>query len=355
MIRVGILKNEDPYSHVRWEQAAKNAGVEYFIVDITRNDWLDKITAEKYDILLFKPPGLTSQFKELYDERAYILSEVLKLPVYPTLNEIKIYENKRFLSYYLRANKIPHPETNVFYHKDEAVSFLKSNELPVVAKMNIGAAGNGIKIIRSVEAGEEYINKAFSPEGIVARTGPKVGKVSVTKRLMRLLKEPTYYFNRIKSYRQVRGDAQRNFVIFQKFVEHDFEWRAVVIGDSYFAHKKMKKGEMASNSLMKDYSTPPESLIRFVKDLREKHNLQSQAVDVFEAGNDKYLVNEMQAFFGQSDSFQMRVDGEIGRYYFDTEDNMKFEAGDFNTTESYDLRMQHAIKIVSELKKTKKS
>jgi len=344
-MRVGILKNEDPYSHIRWEEAAKNAGVEYFIIDITTEDWLEKINNEKFDILLMRPPGLTSQFKELYDERSYILSEVLEYPIYPTLNEIKVYENKRFLSYYLKARNIPHPATRVFYNKEEALQFAASTSYPVVGKLNIGAAGNGIRIIKSRDEMQNYLEKAFSTEGLVARSGPKLGKVPLKKRILRLLTDPMYYVHKTKGYKNIRNDAQRNFVIFQEYIEHDFEWRVVSIGGSYFAHKKLKKGELASSSLLKDYSTPPSDLIYFVKDIMEKNNFQSQAVDVFETRDGRFLVNEMQSFFGQSDKFQMKVDDKIGRYIF-KDDKLLFEEGDFNTTECYDLRMKHVLEII---------
>ena len=54
------------------------------------------------------------------------------------------------------------------------------------------------------------------------------------------------------------------------------------------------------------------------------------------------LINEMQCIFGQSDPYQMLVGGVAGRYIY--QDNQwKFEAGDFNTNESFDLRLQSII------------
>lgn len=47
----------------------------------------------------------------------------------------------------------------------------------------------------------------------------------------------------------------------------------------------------------------------------DKFNFTSQAIDVFETG-DQLLINEMQCIFGQSDPYQMLIDGEPGRYTF---------------------------------------
>ena len=82
----------------------------------------------------------------------------------------------------------------------------------------------------------------------------------------------------------------------------------VRIGDSFFAHKKLKILEKSSGSLLKNYDSPPLKLLDFVKAITDKHGFYSQAVDIFESERG-YLVNEMQCIFGQSDPYQMMVDG----------------------------------------------
>ena len=123
-----ILKNELPDDHLYWINACKyySDEISYDIVDLTRNDWLDQINNRAFDVLLTKPSSLNSKFKQLYDERLYILERVLGYKMFPSAEEVFIYENKRFLSFWLAANKIPHPRTWVFYHLREAEFFLKS-------------------------------------------------------------------------------------------------------------------------------------------------------------------------------------------------------------------------------------
>ena len=79
-----------------------------------------------------------------------------------------------------------------------------------------------------------------------------------------------------------------------------------MIGDSYFAHKKLIKSGKTSGSLLKEYVNPPESLLDFIHSLCEDHNIDSAAIDIFEK-NESYLVNEIQCFFEQSDEHQMIV------------------------------------------------
>jgi hypothetical protein len=153
--------------------------------------------------------------------------------------------------------------------------------------------------------------------------------------------DPTDIIKKYKFYQTKAADVQKDFVIFQTYTPHDFEWRVVRIGQSFFAHKKLKLGEKASGSLLKNYDNPPLSLIQFVKDFTDKYGFYSQAVDIFET-TDGFLINEAQCIFGQSDAYQMMVDGVVGRYIY-LDQKWTFEPGDFNGNESYDLRIQHVL------------
>ena len=111
----------------------------------------------------------------------------------------------------------------------------------------------------------------------------------------------------------------------------------------------MVKGEKASGSLIKGYENPPFRLLDFVKEVTDKRGFLSQSVDVFEAADGRYLVNEMQCTFGQSDPYQMLVDGVPGRYRY-LNDEWVFEAGDFNRYQSFLLRLEHFIDLLNSSK-----
>lgn len=344
--KLAILKNESLYDHILWSKVCeKNKDIlDFDIIEITKNDWIKMIQSKNYDLLIARPPGINSQFKQLYDERLIIIDQILKKKIYPSLQEILIYENKKYFSYWLKANKLPHPRTDVFYHKDEAEKYVKSCSFPLVAKINIGAAGNGVVIIKKQEEALKYISDAFSSKGVGARVGPKLFKGNLMKRIQKVLTDKNFLKSRLNTYKSISIDRQRNYVIFQEFIPHTFEWRCVRIGESYFAHKKVVKGEKASGGLVKDYSSPPIALMDFVRSVTEDTNISSAAIDLFEHKG-QFLINEIQTCFGHSDEFQMKVDGKIGRYVY-LKKNWIFEEGDFNTNESYDLRIAHALKLI---------
>lgn len=347
-IRLAILQNEAPEDHVLWEKACAEFAdqIDCEVVDITRVNWLERIRRGRFDGLLASPPGWTTPFRVMYDERISILNGVCGIPMYPCLEEIQVYENKKYLSYWLAANEVPHPKTWVFYHEDEALEFLKNSDLPLVGKTSIGGGGSGVHILKSRADAVHYVRNTFSGHGAGMQVGPKWRKKGFARRVIRKLFHPQELRNKLQQYKFQRSEVQKDFVILQEYIQHDFEWRCVRIGDSYFAHKKLKLGEKASGSLLKGYENPPLQLFDFVKELTDRRHFLSQSIDLFETADGRYLVNEMQCIFGQSDPYQMLVDGQPGRYRL-IGGQWVFEPGDFNRVESFVLRLEHFLDILT--------
>ena len=309
-------------------------------IDLSRNNWYEKCVGQNYDLYILRPPGSTNLLKQMFDERVEILSDTLDVQTYPSLIETKLYENKKYLAYWLKAKGLPAPRTEVFYQKDDALNWLERTTFPLVGKVNIGASGKGVKIIGDRKEGFEYIAKAFK-KGIRPYIGPNFKSSSVMSKFSRILKKKGLLRKRMISYALSYKEPQK-YVLLQEYIPHQFEWRVVVIGDSYFAHKKVVTGEKASGSLRKDYSNPPLDLFDFVFDVCNKNKLSSVSLDIFESSSG-YLINEIQTYFGQSDSYQMKVNGVIGRY-LRSGNEWVFEPGDFARNQCYDLRIEHILK-----------
>jgi hypothetical protein len=341
MTRLAILCNEVEDDHRLWVEACRELAdrVVYEEVDLTTADWLERIVNGRFDGLLAIPGGWSTSFKVMYDERVSILHRVLGLPVFPYLDELLLYENKKYLAYWLAAQGIPHPRTAVFYHEAEALAHVGQAQLPLVAKTSVGASGDGVRILRSREEARAYVRRTFSGGGAPKRSGPKWWKKGFAQRVVRHLRDPRAFKARMDRFRVMRAESQKDFVILQEHVPHTYEWRAVRIGDSFFAHKKLVKGDKASGSLLKEYGDPPRALLDLLRDITERHGFRSQAIDVFETTDGRYLVNEMQCIFGQSDPHQMIVDGVPGRYVFE-QGAWRFEPGSFNRIESFLPRLE---------------
>lgn len=348
-IRFAILKNErQAYDH-QWIEACRERKdlVDWEVIDITRAGWLESVLAGRFDGLLARPPAYSMAFKTLYDERVRILNEICGIPIFPGLEEIAIYENKKYFSYWLAATGIPHPNTKVFYYEKEAMAFLDKTPYPVVGKSNIGASGRGVSILKSKAEAADYIRETFSGKGASRSIGPAWRKKGFAGRVLNKILRPSEFKAKLQHYQIQRYNVQKSFVLLQEFVPHDFEWRCVRIGHSFFAHKKLVRGGKASGTLLKGYDNPPLRLLDFVREVTDRYGFSSQAVDIFETSDERFLVNEMQCIFGQSDPYQMLVDGQPGRYRH-LDGQWQFEAGDFNRFESYLLRLDHFLEIIKE-------
>ena len=342
-ISVIILKSELDRDHILWIEACKK-NIEigsYQIIDITKNDWLDKIKKLQFDIILCRPPGISTFFKTLYDERIMILSSFCGYKIYPSLQEIYLYENKKLLKDWLVAKEIKHPKTFVSFDFNDVDEYIRlKNNYPIVAKTNIGASGNGVVVLKTIEEAKIYVKNVFG-RGIKSKSGPKWFKGNLIKKIKKLITNRKFISQRMKEYSMSRNEIQKDFVFFQEFIPHEFEWRCVIIGDSFFAHKKVAVNNISSGKLIKDYNNIPIKLLDYLLEFSEKTRLNSLALDLFESDGD-YLVNEIQCFFGQSDPYQMLVNDKPGRYQFNGKEWV-FEEGMFNTNQCYDLRLTHAI------------
>lgn len=336
-----ILKNEFEDSYLNWIKACQEFGVDHIVVDLVSSDWLSEIKKHPFDCFLACPSGREQHYKQMYDERIYIIERVLGKFVYPNYAEISLHENKRFLSYWLQANEIPHPLTYVFYNPNEADAFIKKTSFPIVGKMNIGASGKGVTIFRHYFEIKDYNQKAFS-EGIRQAWGPNLRMGSYWHRLINLIKNPERIIKRLQVYNKLYNEKQKGFIILQEYVPHSFEWRVVRIGDSYFAHKKVKHGDKASGTKGILYNLPSDDLLNFVRNTCEKFGFNCMAIDLFEKAPGVYLVNEMQCIFGHVQDYICKKKGEPGRLRY-IDNRWIFQPGSFNQNLSYNLRLENAL------------
>lgn len=334
-----ILRNELNISTEWWKVACEKYNLDYEIVNLMSDSWLSDIQSACGDIFLTCPSGMQEQLKAMYDEKIYWIENILQKKVYPSYNEICVYENKRNFSYFAQAMGLPIPETHVFYSRKEAYEFIRSTQYPVVAKTNIGAAGSGVKILKTKKAAGKYIRQAFTG-GIKRKSGPNLQITTKQSLLTRAIKNPRFLIQRLKFYKIIGAERQTGFVIFQEYIPHDFEWRIVKVGESYFGHKKLKTGEKASGTKKKSYDVPPAKLLDFVESVCRKCKFNMVAVDIFEKPDGRYYVNEIQTKWGQKYDYLMLVDEKTGRFVKQQDGSWLFEEGDFNQNKSFNLRLK---------------
>ena len=124
-----------------------------------------------------------------------------------------------------------------------------------------------------------------------------------------------------------------------------WEWRILKIGNSYFGHQKLFKGEFASGSGRVGWVAPPVELLKMVRELCVKGGFPCMDADIFETKDGKYYINELQAVFGSYLDYQMSINGVHGRYV-DTNGEFVFQEGDFNVFGSQKLKIEHFVSLL---------
>lgn len=327
-MKLGILKSLTK-EYERYICACKELNIEYIVIDIISSNWIENIK-NNLDCsgFLARPSHAFQAHNDVYMERLYFINKILNKPIYPSYEELYLYENKRNMTSWLELNNFPVVNTKVFVDKSEAKKFVNSTNYPIVVKSNIGASASGVEIVKSKKGAKKIV------ENIFGRFHPKLA-------LGHFKKQKKYGIN-IPLY----GKSEKHVMIIQEFKEIKWEWRIIKIDNSYFGHQKLLNGEFASGSDAVGWIKPPKELLDMVRSICDKGQFYSMAVDIFETVDNKYYVNELQSLFGSYLDSQMKIDGINGRYAY-INDKYIFEEGEFNTCGSYSLRVKHFIKLLS--------
>ncbi len=322
-MKLGILKAyaED---HLNYVNACESIGIEHEIIDILLPDWIEKIRASACDGFLCHPPNDIQETKSIYDEKAYIISKVLKRPVYPNFESLYIYENKRNMISWLQAHDIPHPDSKIFARKEDALAYFKTAHFPLVFKTNVGSSATGVDVVNSAAKARKIATKVFG------RFHPAMafGRLKFGGRL----KVPMPLFGRI----------QKHYLIVQKYYDIKWEWRILKIGNVYAGHQKLLKNGFASGSNEVGWVVPPLELFDLARDICTKGGFDSMDVDIFETMDGQFLVNELQTIFGSYNTHQMKKDGIPGIFRYNGKE-YEFIQGDFHQHGSNVLRIKDFI------------
>lgn len=318
--------------HLDYIKACIKYHIDYEIVDILSSQWIDNVMNAEVDGFLCSSTCDFQERKTILDERYYFTSHILSKKIYPSYLSLFLHENKRNMATWLKINNIPHVPTHVFLNKNDANKFIENADFPIVSKANIGAGASKVIILKSKSQSKRLINSIF----------PKIP-------LLPFFNIGKIYSRKVKYNLSIPdlASTQKNFVIFQDFFKIKHEWRIIKIGNSYFGHKKLLKGDYASGSGLVGWEQPPISLLNMVRQICELGHFRSMDVDIFETENGSYYVNELQTLFGSYSNYQMKINNIPGRYIYD-DGEFVFEEGEFNTNGSMDLRVQD---FVSQLKK----
>jgi len=282
-VTLGIFSDTSHYfaHHVA---ACREMKVAYRVLDLAAHDWISRILQSGCGAFLASPSTLRSIDRRVHEERLWVAAGDLGLRLCPSFQELWLWESKRRMREWLAARGVPHPATEIFLDRDAAEAYLRSARYPLVIKTDASASANGVFVVRTLRRALGLCGQAFG-RGIIPRnTDPR--------------------------------EAQAGCLIVQEYIPHDHEWRIVRIGDDYLCRRKGRVGDYASGSGTIEWAEPPAGALDFVERITDLGGFHSMAVDLFAApagGDDRYLVNEMQALIGPIVNTRLR-NAHTGRW-----------------------------------------
>ena len=308
--RVGIIIDSRHPDCSLIEQSLQQLGCTYEILDPFGTEDLTTLLDGIYDCILLRPSHESPHRRQIFAELAAHAVRDRKAKVFPSYDELRIYESKRELAMFLKAKGIPHPETRIFYNSDTANEFAREATYPLVFKTPVGAGGSGVELIETRDMASRMIRLVFGGSYAPHGSSPD------------------------------RRDWFHGSVLFQKFVPNVREWRIIKIGESWFGHEKMPPdhGWKHSGSGNHQWNVPALRVFDFCRAIAESNQFQTMCFDVFETPDGTILVNELQCWFGSYNPSQMYRDGKPGRYLHDGNEWI-FEEGFFNQNGSTLLRI----------------
>ena len=310
-VNFGVLKAYAT-KHYHIVGACRDLGAPYRLIDLTGPDWIDRLRECQCDAYLVWPSCRHTVWRQIYDERLKIIVDEFGRRIYPTYDELWLYESKRRMHYWMEAHNLPHAKTWVFYSYDQAMEFARTAALPIVAKTDIGAGSSGVRVHRTRSSLLRDVRRVFN-RGVVVRAGDL-------------------------------RDRQWGYILLQEYIPNAREWRMIRIGDSYFGFEKLRKGEFHSGTRQRRYALPPSELLDFVRGLTDRAQFTSMDLDILVSEDGTYYVSELQAVFGMSRPECCVVDNKPGRMLYDaTSHTWRFEAGSFGQNHLWNLRLEYLI------------
>lgn len=309
---LGILYDPAHY-HRYYMGACQDFGISYKVLKLESDNWVELIESSNCAAFLVWPHINTMVLKEMFDERLSLMRHSMNKLVYPEPEGIFLLDNKRRVRDWAMANGFEIPKTWCFFNKEEALSFARTADFPLIYKTIKGSVSRGVKIVASQKEAESLISQCFS-EGVYP-------------------------------YRMDPRNRQWNFILFQEYLPECDEKRLVRIGDDYIAIDKVR-GTTAfhSGSGYMQWANPDRWYLDQTRLITEKAGWRCMNVDFLVDNKGKAYVNELHAVFHGPQIPDSEWKG-IWRYNKET-DQWTFVPGNYYRNYATNLRVMDVVNLI---------
>ncbi len=282
-MRIAIHHRENSFSE-RWIEYCKNKNIDYVVVNCYGNRIIEVLKKEKITHLMWH---VNHSFSKDLMVFPYVLNSAdsMGIKTYPNFNTRWHFDDKIAQKYFLESIEAPLVKSNAFYDKKEALAYIQSNNMPVVAKLKRGAGSTNVKLIREKNQGIDYVEKMFST-GISSNAQVLEGldqKLRIAKKIknpVNLIKKFIGYIKKTKTEQKL-SLVEKGYVYFQEFLpKNEYDTRVIVIKNRAFGVRRFNRQNdfRASGSGKVDYDYHNIDLV-FVKEaFKISDDLKTQAV-----------------------------------------------------------------------------
>ena len=307
-MKVGLLLNSNnrlcSYSEKYKDLLEKNK-IAFDLIDPNSATLFDDI--KECSHLLFRhTQGDTD--KLVYEAIFHLAQNIYKVKCWPNFETYWPYEDKIKEYYLLKSYDFPIIKSNIFWNYEPAENFLKSVQLPVVAKLPKGAGSSNVVIVKSVSDGQKIIRQVFG-KGVKTyrlksssnlssfkRSGLKSYGKSVLKTLLinlNLWKDKADY---------PEWQIQKDAIMFQEFLPgNQFDTRVTIIGNRAFAYRRFVRENDFRASGSGKFSPEPEKIdlrcLQIAFSISKKLNFDTMAYDFIYDKNHTPYINEISYCF----------------------------------------------------------
>ena len=195
----------------------------------------------------------------------------------PNWNVHKLYESKIFQSYLFKSQGYPHPETRIFFDKNNALQAIEEVKYPFIVKSSAGAGSASFRFIENKEQARYQIEENFG-----------IGL-------------------------QYHGSGRREKGVFymQEYIQAPGIYRIVMIGDDigYSFYQTNKPGtKIASSQGYDSYPPTPIELLDISSKINREMNWQYMMYDyIYSEEKKKWLILELTDTCGRGHSAKRKI------------------------------------------------
>lgn len=337
-MKIAIHHEKNSFSD-RWIKYCDENSISYKIVSCYDSDIVQQL--EGCDALMWH--WNQEDYKGILFARQLTISlEKIGKKVFPSVNTAWHHDDKVGQKYLLECINAPFVKSYVFYSKKEANAWLKTTTFPKVFKLRGGAGSTNVKLARTKEKAQAFINKAFSRGFLQINRWDRLKDRFWVLRRDKNIKAIKFIFKGfgrlfIPTELSKFSQREKGYIYFQDFLpNNDHDTRLVIIGDRCFGLRRYtrKNDFRASGSGLIAYDTElfDHRCIKIAFDITKKLGAQSVAFDFIWDGEIPKIVEIsycfiMGAFYddchGYWDSNLVWYNKNVDPQYFMIEDFLK--------------------------------